>query len=349
MSKTNSDLLDRTAGLIQAGFKLVPLGSGADGKGPIIKSWTHSRLGQKSFTNRMVGANSTMYGIRLDGMVVLDCDVHDPALVDMLEGRFGPATVKVRTPRGVHLYYRYEGEGFPIRRMEGLPVDIKHGGRQYVVGAGSIRPCGGQYVPLCGELGVTPLTLLQDLGDAASAFPPLSPTHTQRGKRVQEGLRHTYLMRRAVVFAPTCQTEEELRANLTYVRDEECGEPSTLTDDEVAGIAEWAFDKRQSGQLYASSGGSFRVPRHFARSVRCNAGAAALLLVLYDEHGHHPNKVFDLNYAAMKEAMLTDLSERGFQRAGKALLSVGAIVIAQQYQAGKSRRKYRLGVPPVAL
>lgn len=95
-----------------------------------------------------------MYGIRLDGLAVIDCDTDDPALIAEMEARFGASPGHVRTPRGLHLYYRlFYQATVPNLRSEGLPVDIKTGPRSYAVGPGSERPDGGLYVPVRGLLG----------------------------------------------------------------------------------------------------------------------------------------------------------------------------------------------------
>lgn len=335
----------QTERLIRAGFKLVPLGRGCDGKAASISRWQNVRLGLNDFNQRMQKTQSTMYGVRLDGMVVLDCDVRDQALVMELELRFGTAAVKVQTPRGFHLYYR--DEGAPLPTVAGLPVDVKGGSKHYVVGAGSIRPCGGRYIPQCGELGVTTLTPLRQQDAPASTSSSSQEAPARKGSKVVVGRRHSHLKCKAVSFAPKCDTEDELYENLVYVRDEECEEPSSFSNVELRSLANWAFEKHQNGQLYAESGGSFRLSRHFAVMFRCDAEALALLLLLTEQHGHHPHKVFNLSYVAMKREGLTGLSERAFKRALKRLITAGAIIIATNYKVGQRCREYKLGQPLV--
>jgi hypothetical protein len=55
-------------------------------------------------------AGSGTYGVRLDDLIVIDCDADDAGLVADLEARFGPSPVHVKTPRGRHLYYRAGGD-----------------------------------------------------------------------------------------------------------------------------------------------------------------------------------------------------------------------------------------------
>lgn len=341
-----SHTLDRAMRLIEMGFTLVPLGAGDDGKAPTLKSWHRRALGPAAFRRHMTGHRSTMYGIRLDDLAVVDVDVHDNALVVEIEERFGASAVKVQTPRGIHLYYRHDGGAIPNLRAEGLSIDVKAGSGHYVVGGGSIRTCGARYQELAGHLGVTPLTQF----GRGPAFPRGSgdapATRATDGLLVPEGGRHKHLRQRAQLFVWTCETEEELFGNLIYARDNECMNPATFPEDEVRQIAKWTFRKCQNNELYAPSGGSFHIPRYFVRALRCDAEALSLLLTLHDQHGHIRMKTFDLKYEAMKRVGLTGLSERAFHRAVRKLREIGALEIAGRHRAGKWSREYKLCPPP---
>ena len=123
-----AEFRNELARLARAGFPLLPLGGGADGKAPLLKGWA----GSPSPLGRVLGplhrSGSQVYGIRLDGLAVVDCDHDSLELVAAMEARFGPSPVHVATPRGRHLYYRSAGKA-PNLRAEGLPVDIKTGSR----------------------------------------------------------------------------------------------------------------------------------------------------------------------------------------------------------------------------
>ena len=140
-----------------AGLPLLPLGGGADGKAPLLRAWAGPGLSLVRILAPMHRAGSQAYGVRLDGLAVIDCDIDDDALVGQMEARFGQSPVHVKTPRGRHLYYR-AGGAVPNLRGEGLPVDIKTGLRSYVVGPLSLRPDGGFYDPIKGQLGQDALT-----------------------------------------------------------------------------------------------------------------------------------------------------------------------------------------------
>ena len=69
---------------------------------------------------------------------MVDCDEDSAELVAAMEERFGVSPVHVKTPRGLHLCYRFTGKP-PNLRGEGLPVDVKTGPRAYVVGPMAAR------------------------------------------------------------------------------------------------------------------------------------------------------------------------------------------------------------------
>lgn len=125
-----SDLPDsirtEVARLKGAGFPLLPLGGGADGKTPLTRTWAGPAMPLAQVLAPMHRSGSRAYGVRLDGLAVVDCDTDDAALVADLEARFGTSPIHVKTPRGLHLYFRANGAA-PSLRSEGLPVDIKTG------------------------------------------------------------------------------------------------------------------------------------------------------------------------------------------------------------------------------
>jgi len=143
-----------------AGYALLPLGGGADGKAPLLRNRTDPGLTLGRVLAPMHRAGVQVYGVRLDGLAVVDCDTDDPQLVTQMEARFGASPVHVQTPRGLHLYFRAAG-AVPNLRGEGLPVDIKTGARSYVAGPLSTRADGGFYAPVKGLLGVDRLPLLR--------------------------------------------------------------------------------------------------------------------------------------------------------------------------------------------
>ena len=150
--------------------------------------------------------------MRLDGIIVLDVDTQDPVLIARLEQGFGPAQVKVLTPRGMHLYYA-AGGAIPVLRAEKLPVDVKIGPHAFVVGPYSCRPDGGRYTYLKGRIGEVELTPLR-MHETA-----ITGTTTRQHKLPDVGNRHISLRAKALKMVQVVDTLDELNANLEALRD----------------------------------------------------------------------------------------------------------------------------------
>ncbi len=342
--------LDRALELQRQGFSVIPLGGGPEGKQPSVIRWKGVKFTVKAIAQRMSETNCPMYGISLEGMVVLDIDSKDGTLISTIEERFGRASVLVETPRGAHLYYASDGSGLPNLRAQRLPVDVKSGQGHYVVGPGSVRPCGGRYTEARGRLGKTPLSPILFVPQRTAN--PIGPKgrgpKVRRGAKVKTGERHPYLLRRAVELVRASVCADELYNNLVFVRDEELESPDSVTGGEIRNIADWAWGLHATGKLFAFDGGSFRVPRHYLQRLGGNSEAIALYTILCDKHGHSPGKLFGLSFKGMNKNGLIDLSERAFHRAKAALLKVGAVKIASNHSAGRKNRQYTMGALPQA-
>lgn len=324
---------NEVARLKGAGFPLLPLGGGEDGKTPLTRAWAGPAMPLAQVLAPMHRTGSRAYGVRLDGLAVIDCDSADPALVADLEARFGPSPVHVRTPRGMHLYYRAVGP-VPNLRGEGLPVDVKTGGRAYVVGPLSERRDGGLYVPERGLLGVDVLPLLR---------PVSGPLATSAA--VPTGQRHNTLVKEAIRMVEYVDSAGELADNLCALRDDLCGDPATMPDSELGAIATWAWKRRLEGRIYKGRDSEVRVNRLALDALVPLANgpdALALLVTLIDRHGHAPGKRFSLSHGAMRKAGLTSLSRPRFLAARRALEGAGLLRLAQTHRAGSRAQAFVL-------
>lgn len=322
---------EEMARLHHAGFSLLPLGKGADGKSPLLGFSGAQRIPLARVLAPMHRTGSLCYGIRLDRLAVIDCDVNDPSLIDRMQDRFGITPVHVKTPRGCHLYYRSDGGSFPNLRGEGLPVDIKRGVSSYVMGPHSVRPDGGTYYPAKGILGADALPLIRNI----------SKTGTQQ---IQQGDRNHSLTQAAIKMVEAVDDPDELFGNLQSLRDDLCADPASVPDGEIRKITDWAWSKRLEGKVYHGRDSDFRLHRNALDALRGlpNASdAIALFVTLQDQHGHR-SKPFPLSYPAMKAAGHTDLTRRRFISARDALRQVGLLEIATHHIAGKQPRAYRL-------
>lgn len=326
-------LRNEMARLVQSGLTLLPIG-GNDGKSPLLRKWAATAPALRQCLAIMSGAASLAFGIRLDGLLVLDLDTDDPELVARLEARFGPSPVHVRTPRGRHLYYA-AGGFIPALKSEGLPVDVKTGPHAYVVAALSERPDGGRYAYAKGMLGVDRLPPLRAFTGASGGPSAAS---------VAVGERHNRLVKEARAMVELVDNLDELTGNLLAFRDD-LPEPETMPDSEVRGVAQWMWQARLENRVFANRNSTVKIFRHSLNALQGNADAIAPYLVLTAAHGHIPAKRFCLDGQAMKSAGLIDLSRQRFLAARKALEASGLISIADRHRAGARSRSYMLGRP----
>ncbi|MEP3329196.1 bifunctional DNA primase/polymerase [Sedimentitalea sp.] len=321
---------NEVARLKGAGFPLLPLG-GADGKAPLLRAWAGSGVTLARILAPMHRTGSTAYGVRLDGLAVIDCDSDDSAVVAQMEARFGQSPVHIKTPRGRHLYYRATG-AVPNLRGEGLPVDIKTGARSYVVGPLSVRPDGGLYDPVKGLLGIDALPRLR-----SAASPVADPILT--------GHRHVELVKEAMRMVELVGDAAELQANLAGIRDDWCVDPATMPDSELAGIAAWAWKCRLENRIYRGRDSAFPVQRLALDALRGEANGAdaiALLVLLVDQHGHHPGKRFPLDFDAMRAAGLLNLSKPRLRAARRTLQASGLLRLVGRHRAGSKPQTFAL-------
>ncbi|MEQ9390414.1 bifunctional DNA primase/polymerase [Marinovum sp. B10] len=321
---------DEVARLKGAGFPLLPLG-GADGKTPLLRSWAGAHMPLARIFAPMHRTGSRAYGVRLDGLAVIDCDCDDAGLVAHLEARFGRSPVHVKTPRGRHLYYRAAGI-MPNLRGEGLPVDIKTGARSYVVGPLSQRPDGGAYCPVRGLLGKDALPLLRGASQARAAPIP-------------SGNRHVELVKEAMRMVELVDSAEELQANLAGIRDDWCEDPATMPDSELREIAGWAWKCRLENRVYRGRDSAFPMHRMAVDALKGQpngADAIALLVLLLDQHGHSPGKRFPLAFDAIRAAGLVNMSAARLRAARRTLEDVGLLRLAGKHRAGSRRQTFVL-------
>ncbi|WP_170387009.1 bifunctional DNA primase/polymerase [Ruegeria atlantica] len=326
---------EEIARLHGAGFNLLPLGGGSDAKAPLCSLQDTHRYPLKRVLGPMYGKGSACYGVRLSGLVVIDCDDDGTGLVNEMEARFGASPVQVSTPRGVHLYYKDDGGQAPNLRAQGFPVDVKRGASSYVVGPHSIRPDGGVYHPVQGILGADDLPAISLQTDTVQASTGA----------ISKGSRNRELSLTAIGMVEAVETPEELFCNLAFIRDDECEDPDTLPDSELRKIADWAWAKRLEGKVYRDRNSEFRINRAALDKLSeyNNASdAIALLVTLQANHGHIIGKTFALDHAGMAKAGHTSLGRRRFSDAIKSLRHAGLLGVAKEYSVGRSHRTYRL-------
>ena len=130
--------LAEMSALYEQGFSLVPLGAGDNGKSPLVRFSGRKRLPFNTVIQIMQKHQSCVYGLRLESLVVIDCDTDNQQTNEYVKRRFGESNYQVKTPRGRHHYFRGQTKCTSIRHND-IVIDIKSGTGSYVVGSGSIR------------------------------------------------------------------------------------------------------------------------------------------------------------------------------------------------------------------
>jgi hypothetical protein len=307
------------------GFSLIPLGGGSDGKSPLVKFAGRKRLPLDVVTKQMQSKNSEMYGVRLPGLVVIDCDTDNQATTDFVKSEFGHSNFQVKTPRGRHHYFKASKTKLKNKiKFPKIDIDVKTGEGSYVTGPGSIRPDRGVYShDVCAHINIIktlPPLLSDNPIDQSLSVSAKIPV----GSRFKE-----VFFPKAIEYAPAIDSEQELFENLRSLVDLECEDPETVTDSEIWSVAKWAWDKRLKNELW---GGEKSVAKIYDHEVdlllsRPNGtDGLALLYKLHHFHAVHPGKRFALCTRSMAEAnTIPGWSEWKFRKAKDALLQAGLI------------------------
>ncbi|OKH66252.1 hypothetical protein EB74_04665 [Mycobacterium sp. SWH-M5] len=155
--------------MLALGFSVGPL----DGKTPLtrhgIADFTRDADVIAGWRRRWPGCN---WGVTQPGVVALDVDPRHGGSVSALNLRPEHSTLCVQTGSGGwHVYYRVTG---PVRgKVDGVPgIDVKAGGRGYLVAPGSIHPVTGKPYRLHRD---APIADLPEHLRALIAQPTLTP------------------------------------------------------------------------------------------------------------------------------------------------------------------------------
>ncbi len=151
-------------------------------------------------------AGSLTYGVRLDGLMVVDLDTDNDATRAYFANRFEPSPIIVATGRGSHHYYRYRGPAVSAVREPEIAIDFKSGKSAFVVGPGSLRPDGKSYQVLSDDFAV-PAPWFVDRG-------PIIRPAKNPALAIPVGSRHPELLKKAVEYCHCVDTFDELLADL---------------------------------------------------------------------------------------------------------------------------------------
>ncbi|ESZ07162.1 MULTISPECIES: bifunctional DNA primase/polymerase [unclassified Mesorhizobium] len=277
-----SRYVETIARLGSAGYKLLPLGDGPDGKKPLIANWSAARgCSVKTSIELMQKRGSQMYGIRLEGLVVVDCDTDNTATRNYVEQHFGLSPFMTRTTRGLHYWFKAGFYVPPKVRLPDISIDFKTGAGSFVVGPDSVRPDNGKVYQTAGS----------PLGFAARLpiFQATPPLWERDSKRAEEGTRDRHLYRRGIELALVADSEAEVFEELCAYRDLECENPEGVSNAEVRAKAKWAWRHREKLYLWGGRNSTFAINRSATAALaghKKGDDAALLYMVLSQTHGH---------------------------------------------------------------
>jgi len=337
----NQKAIDFVYLITQNNVEVMPL-SGKDGKKPRVSRFKDRTIHHRETIRLLEAGEISTYGIRLKGLTVIDIDERDREYIAEVESLLGKSSFIVETGRGYHLYYRGENR---FKNPFTFDVDIKSGWNSYVVGPYSLRPDGVVYEPIEGDFIYRPLTdcnvpvsMLRKPLSTERGFTPVTPN----GK-VPVGHRHNYLRKQAWKLADECIDAEELAAKLSWHANKTCVDPTSITLEEIDGIASWMWGKQYYGKRYSEEFSEVKISRLVIERLIALPGgsdALALYVLLASKHRHLGNN-FAIDFDGMKNGQLTDLGRDRFKRARRFLLELGLIQRAENYKVGSRPFTYR--------
>lgn len=324
--------------LVRAGLIPLPLTGEDDGKPPKVRGFTSWRRPPAMATvakwaERWPQANIGIATGR--GVVVVDLDSDEPALVEEVNRRFGPTPLVIATPsKGRHLYYRSSGERCANLRP-GLPVDIKGAGG-YVVAPPSIRPngeyAGRRYEIVRGSWDDLPrLPVLR-----RDSLPQHALTEPTRLRAVRPGYRNRILFRSLLQHAPHCDSCEALIDVAHTIVDEQfvIDAQNPFDNSEIEKTARSAWRVEVEGRNWV--GRVARIQTHadeLEALARHAWGADMILLLLKLRHAHWDREQFAGSPRAMAAAGVIPgwgRSHGRYRRALNALVASGILRIVNQ-------------------
>ncbi|MER9309797.1 hypothetical protein NKI51_10805 [Mesorhizobium australicum] len=328
--------------LFNAGFWLLPLGLGDEGRKPALKfkrSDGTSPIGRHPLDlviRKMQELGSSNYAVRLNGMLVVDIDTDTPEAHEYVARWFGASPVQTKTGKGVHHWYHFSGQKPPDDvRIPGIHIDFKAGPLELAAGPFAERQDGVHYWPLKGRLET--LAALPEFVDRRPAVP--EPEVIQyKGDKVAAGSRNRALYTRAIEYVTHIDTLDELVDDLLAYRNIHFDEPATVPDAEVRGVAKWAWGHRLNNTVWARRESGVIINRSIGDRLLAKpygSDAFALYYMLKANHGHLPGKRFAVVPDAVRKSGLLNLCRNHIRAALDMLIDEGLLIRHPQTKPGQ--------------
>lgn len=324
-----SKLVTEIGRLFNMGYRLVPLGKGADGRRPSTMFRGQKRVPRDIVLRRMQELGSHNYAVELVGLVVVDVDTDTPEAHAYVERRFGLSPFIVKSPKGTHYWYRLQGVDKPAVaagnkiRFGSVAIDVKSGKNELIAGPHACRLDGGEYLPMSG--GLPPMDRLPVFVDKE---PPKAIVLPQTSVRAPVGTRNALITKKAAEFCGFLDTQEELFEELRSFRNAELDNPETFPDEEIRQIVRWAWRKRIEGKLAFKGRSSVKVSYDLAAELAQikNDGPNAMMLYIKVQHEHGASRRwFSIDPAAMAAAKIFSFGRDAIAKAAKCLVEHGVL------------------------
>jgi len=214
---------------------------------------------------------------------------------------FGESPLMVRTKRGLHAYYRHNGEPWRIKPFTGLDLDILGEGGGFTVAAPSM----GVYEFIRGGLDTLEALPVANIPDALRPLlalqksKPATSDKLQAGK-IPDGQRDKWLFRQLLRHAPHVDDFDAL-LDVARTLNMDCDPP--MDDAQVVAKATSAWGYQVKGKNWV--GQKARASTDLAEVLELcrHPGTSDLLSVLRLSHGAEPGKRFPIDQEAVGEMM----------------------------------------------
>jgi hypothetical protein len=130
---------------IYAAYGISTFPVDGEGKRPLIRGYDQVDIaGSAKLVAKFGAADAFGFNVKRAGIVVVDLDTPDAAMLEEALQTHGPSPIIVQSAGGnFQIYYRHGGEGRHIRPWSDKPIDILGAG--YVVAPPSRRSCGAYH------------------------------------------------------------------------------------------------------------------------------------------------------------------------------------------------------------
>jgi hypothetical protein len=170
---------------------------------------------------------------------------------------------------------------------------------------------------------------------------------SEKQERVQRGLRHTALKKRARELALVAECFDDFVCDLIAFRDWEIEEPAEFSDSAMECLARWFWDKREAGMLWSRENSGVFIHRHSIRVLAERGDSLALLLysVVAAIHGHRPDKEFALSPDGLRKSRRIKAGREQLYAAIHLLVELGLLDRTTIARGKRLFYRYRLGAP----